>query len=75
MKYVFIDSSMFLKMYSYDLSRALKDLIKLIDSKKIELIITEQIIDEVNRNREARLKDTLKKVKKWQNSMLDITPI
>ena len=74
MKYVFIDSSMFLKMYSYDLSRALKDLIKLIDSKKIELIITEKILDEVNRYREARLKDTLNKVKKWKDSILDMPP-
>ena len=75
MIYVFIDANMFLKMYSYDYNLdnfPLKDLIELIDDKEIKLILTQQVIDEVSRNRESMLKTSLNKVKQWKEATLNM---
>lgn len=68
-KYVFIDANAFLNVYVYkeDLTPQLKDLIKYIKKKEIKLILTQQLIDEIYRNREERLGNELKEVKKWVN--------
>jgi hypothetical protein len=76
MKLVFIDSSAFLKMYSYnyDLSENLKGILKLIDEKKLKLILTQQVLDEVKRNREKRLGEFIDKLNVWKESVIKIPP-
>jgi len=76
MKWVFIDSSAFLKMYSYnyDFSKNLKEIFKLIEEKKIKLILTQQVLDEIEREREKRLGEFMKKLSVWKESILNIPP-
>ncbi len=76
MKWVFIDSSAFLKMYSYnyDFSKNLKEILKLIEGKKIKLILTKQVLDEIEREREKRLGEFMGKLSKWKESILNIPP-
>ena len=61
MKYVFIDTNVFLNFYSFskDHLDKLKILVHLIKESKIKLILPRQVIDEFNRNREGKLKETL----------------
>lgn len=68
MHYVFIDSNVFLNFYTFNQDHLdkLDNLIDLIKSKKINLILPRQIIDEVSRNRENKLKETLKSLESFQ---------
>lgn len=76
LKWVFIDSSAFLKMYSYnyDLSENLKGILKLIEKNKIKLILTQQVLDEIKRNRESILGEFLEKLAIWKESVIKIPP-
>jgi hypothetical protein len=59
---LFIDTNIFLSFYKFtdeDLEQ-LEKIIKLIDSKAIILIITEQVVDEFKRNRESVISDMIK---------------
>jgi hypothetical protein len=67
MKNLFIDSNIWLKLYDFssdDLNQfmKLKDLIGV----DINIILPEQVVDEVNRNRESKIKDALSKFEKWE---------
>ena len=64
MKTLFIDTNVLLSFYhltSEDLEE-LRKLVALIDTTKIELVLTEQIEDEFNRNRAAKIADAMKKL-------------
>jgi len=76
MKQIFIDSSIFIKMFSfdYDSSPNLKKVLELIESNEIKLVLTDQIINEVQRNREERLGVLLKKLREWKDKTLKIPP-
>ncbi len=65
MKHIFIDANIFLRIYSLtdDHPNLLEELIKKIETKKIKLYLTEQVIDEFYRNREAKLEASLKSIK------------
>ena len=73
-KWVFIDSNAFLTLYSYDYdpSPHLKKILKFLQGKKINLILTEQVVDEVGRNREKILGRFLKQLSDWKESTLKI---
>jgi hypothetical protein len=63
-KTLFIDTNILLSFYhltSEDLEE-LQKLIALVDSKRIELVLTQQIKDEFKRNRSAKIADALKKL-------------
>jgi len=66
MKHVFIDTNVLLKIYSFtdDYPNLLDNLIKKIEKGKIKLYLTDQFIDEFNRNREIKLSSSLDKIKK-----------
>lgn len=60
--YVFIDANMFLSFYhltSEDIDE-LRKLIALIQGNEINLVVSQQLVDEVNRNRATKLADGLK---------------
>ena len=60
---VFIDTNAFLGFYAYssdDLAQ-LEKLVAEVKSGNIKLLITEQILDEFNRNRETKIAETLRK--------------
>ncbi len=62
---LFIDTNIFLSFYhltSDDLEE-LKKLSVLIDKEEITLFITDQVIDEFNRNRESKIADAVKRLK------------
>lgn len=62
---LFIDTNIYLTFYHFtseDLEE-LRKLLVLIDSGKVKLFITSQVIDEFNRNREAKVSDALNKFK------------
>ena len=62
MKNVFIDSNIWLSLYHFtdtDLEQ-FKKLVEYIDNKSISIICTSQVYDEIQRNRENKLKDSLK---------------
>jgi predicted nucleic acid-binding protein len=64
MKTLFVDTNILLSFYhltSEDLEE-LRKLIALIDTGKITLVLTEQIEDEFNRNRSAKIADAMKKL-------------
>lgn len=64
--YIFIDTNVFLSFYhltSEDLEE-LEKLVKLIRDKEITLILTDQVIDEINRNRANKINDSLSPFKK-----------
>jgi predicted nucleic acid-binding protein len=61
---VFVDTNIFLDFYHFsneDLEH-LTDLLKLIELKKVNLYITEQVINEFNRNRESKIQDAIKRL-------------
>lgn len=68
MIYVFIDTNVFLNFYSFtkDHLDKLENLIDLIKKGNMKLILPQQVIDEVNRNRENKLKETLNSLKDFQ---------
>lgn len=70
MKHVFIDTNIFLKIYSFtdDHPNFLKDLIEKIENGDIKLYLTQQVIDEFYRNREVKLHDSLKTVKELKDA-------
>jgi predicted nucleic acid-binding protein len=62
-KTLFIDTNILLSFYhltSEDLEE-LRKLIALVGSKRIELVLTQQIKDEFKRNRSAKIADALKR--------------
>ena len=65
MKNVFIDTNVLLHFYSFTSEHLnkLENIIELIKNNKIKLYLTQQIIDEFNRNRERNLFDTLEYIK------------
>jgi len=65
MKYLFVDTNIFLRLYSVgtDYPDLITKLIKKIEKKEIKLFLTQQVIDEFNRNREIKLRDSLKIIK------------
>jgi len=69
MKYVFIDTNVFLNFYSFNKDHLdkLKELVRLIKESKIKLILPRQVIDEFNRNRENKLKETLDYLDSFKN--------
>ena len=61
---LFIDTNIFLSFYhltSEDLEE-LRKLAVLLDQKKVTLYVTDQVIDEFRRNREAKIADALKRL-------------
>jgi len=65
----FIDTNILLAFYSFD-KEYLEKLIKVLDlakDKKITIYLTEQVIDEFNKNREERLKKGLELIKEMMN--------
>ena len=61
MKNLFIDSNIWLSLYHFtndDLVQFSK--LKELNGKSIKIFIPQQVYDEVNRNREAKLKDALR---------------
>ena len=62
MKHLFIDTNIYLTFYHFssDDLEELKKLLVAVDNKKIQLYITEQVINEFRRNREAKIADALK---------------
>jgi len=60
--HLFIDTNIFLSFYAYtnDDIEKLKKLTKLITTNQLKLYLTEQVRDEFYRNREAKLKESLK---------------
>lgn len=64
--YLFIDTNIFLSFYHFsneDLEQ-LEKLVKLIEDKEITLYLTQQVIDEIDRNRERKINDCLSDFKK-----------
>jgi predicted nucleic acid-binding protein len=63
---IFIDANVFLGLYSYsdDDLEQLKKIKALIDGGQVKLIVTDQIADEVSRNRETRTSDAIKEFSK-----------
>ena len=62
---LFMDAQIWLSLYSFS-SNDLKQFSKLKDciaNKEVNIIITDQIVDEVNRNRENKLHDVIDKTK------------
>ena len=62
MKNVFIDTNILLSFFSYstDHLNKLEELVELIKKKKVHLFISQQVVDEFNRNRDVKLKEVLK---------------
>jgi len=62
MKHLFIDTNIYLTFYHFssDDLEELKKLLVAVNNKKIRLYITEQVINEFRRNREAKIADALK---------------
>jgi hypothetical protein len=61
---VFIDSNIWLSLYDYssnDLSEFNK--FKLLVNKEVNLLVTQQVKDEINRNRDAKIKSVMDKFK------------
>ena len=60
--HLFIDTNIFLSFYAYtnDDIEELKKLTKLITTNQLRLYLTEQVKDEFYRNRETKLKESLK---------------
>jgi|GEM_PF-2486135 len=60
-KYLFIDTNIFLVLYSYseDQPIRLKELIESIKQKQIAFVLTEQVVNEFYRNRESKLNPSL----------------
>lgn len=73
-KYVFIDTNILLKVYSYseDHPTRLKEILELIKNKKITLIIPKQIVDEFYRNRETKLQPSLKDIEQLKEVPFNI---
>jgi len=61
MIHLFIDTNIFLNFYRFsnDQLHKLEELVNLIKSKKVKLYLTEQVVDEFNRNRENAFKETI----------------
>lgn len=62
---LFIDTNIYLSFYHYasDDLEELKKLIVLLKQKKLTLYLPEQVVQEFNRNREAKIADALKRFK------------
>jgi PIN domain-containing protein len=66
MLHVFIDSNIYLKFYAYadDTLAELEKLHALADSNQIRIYITSQVVDEIERNREAKISEALSRFQK-----------
>jgi predicted nucleic acid-binding protein len=64
--HLFIDTNIFLSFYAYtnDDVEELRKLISLIKTNQLKLYLTGQVRDEFNRNREAKLRDSLREFRK-----------
>ncbi len=64
--HLFIDTNILLSFYAYtnDDVEELRKLISLIKTKQLKLYLTEQVKDEFNRNRETKLRESLKEFRK-----------
>ncbi len=64
--HLFIDTNIFLSFYAYtnDDVEELRKLISLIKTNQLKLYLTAQVKDEFNRNREAKLRDSLREFRK-----------
>lgn len=67
MLHIFIDTNIFLNFYSFsnDHLSKLEELTKLTEKKEIKLYITRQVVDEFQRQREAKLKETIKHIENF----------
>lgn len=63
MRYVFIDSNIYLRFYGYaeDDFLELEKFVALLDAKKIKVFVTEQVNNEVLRNRDAEINAAMEK--------------
>ncbi|MEQ1934925.1 MAG: PIN domain-containing protein, partial [Fimbriimonadaceae bacterium] len=64
--HVFIDANVLLSFYRFSEEdvRELQKLVSLIDSKRITLVVSQQLVDEVERNRERTLSEILSVLRK-----------
>jgi predicted nucleic acid-binding protein len=64
--HLFIDTNIFLSFFAYtnDDVEELRKLISLIKTNQLKLYLTAQVKDEFNRNREAKLRDSLREFRK-----------
>lgn len=71
---VFIDTNVFLSFYhlSSDDLEELKKLAVLLDQKKVELFLPQQVVDEFRRNREVKIADALKRFR--EEKLNDLFP-
>lgn len=72
MIHLFIDTNIFLSFYRFSNEQLhkLEELVSLIRAKKVKLYLTEQVIDEFNRNREKVFKDTMKVINDFSPKFL-----
>ena len=65
--HIFIDTNVLLSFYHYtsDDAEQLKIIAKLVEKKEMVLYLTEQVVDEFNRNRETKLAASIKDLEKW----------
>lgn len=68
MKHVFIDTNVLLRIYGFtdDYPNLIQEILNKIDEKQIKIYLTQQIIDEFHRNREAHLNASLKIIKELE---------
>ncbi|MFH1259662.1 MAG: PIN domain-containing protein [Elusimicrobiota bacterium] len=73
MIYLFVDTNIYLNFF--DLNRhhlsKIGELVPLINKKKINLFVTQQVVDEFYRNREKKLKQTLETIKVFEPKLLN----
>ena len=67
-----LDTNILLNFYHFsdDTLDKLEKLIILSEAKDIQIILSEQIIHEFRRNREVKIKDTLKKIDEMEPKLL-----
>jgi len=65
---LFLDTNIYLNFYHYsdDEIDELKKILVLIEAWKLKLFVTDQLINEFNRNREAKIQDALKIFLEWK---------
>lgn len=68
MKNLFVDTNVFLRLYSVgeDYPDLISDLIDKVEMGEIKLFITQQVVDEFNRNRETKIMESLKRIKEFE---------
>ena len=65
--HIFIDTNVLLSFYHYtrDDAEQLKIISKLVETNELALYLTEQVIDEFNRNREVKIATAIREFEKW----------